>query len=319
MKRDILLAIALILIVSGVCFGLATLRPDRPPVPSHPFTETTGNAPAANEKIVMRVNGEPVTEREFNAIVRQSPEEMRSMYATDAGRRALADQLVKLKALEQEGRKLGAADDPEVRTQLSLDHANLLANYALRKIIGNATDAEIQAEYAKSRTSLQAASLSHILLAYRGGAIPPRSGEALPGPEVLAKAKALVKELRKGADFAAMARAQSDDTESAARGGVLGPFTPDQLPPELATAVVKLKPGDVSDPVVTRFGVHILRVSSPEPQPLSVVKGALQQKVQQEKMNAALSRLSKSAKVDLDPVFFNTGAKSPGAARRKPG
>ncbi|MGZ4779269.1 MAG: hypothetical protein ACXV5L_08730, partial [Thermoanaerobaculia bacterium] len=106
MKRDILLAIALILIVSGVCFGLATLRPDRPPVPSHPFTETTGNAPAANEKIVMRVNGEPVTEREFNAIVRQSPEEMRSMYATDAGRRALADQLVKLKALEQEGRKL---------------------------------------------------------------------------------------------------------------------------------------------------------------------------------------------------------------------
>ncbi|MGZ7042462.1 MAG: peptidylprolyl isomerase, partial [Thermoanaerobaculia bacterium] len=73
------------------------------------------------------------------------------------------------------------------------------------------------------------------------------------------------------------------------------------------------------DPVVTRFGVHILRVSPPEPQPLSVVKGALQQKVQQEKMNAALSRLSKSAKVDLDPVFFNTGAKSPGAARRKPG
>jgi len=319
MKRDFLLAIAIILIVAGVCFGLATLRPDRPARESHPFSASTGPLPATNDKIVMRVNGEGVTEREFNAIIRQSPEDMRAMYATDAGRRALADQLVKLNALQQEGRKLGAPDDPEIRTQLSLDQANVLANYALRKIVGTPTDAELQAEYAKNKSSFEAPTLSHILLAYRGGGVPPRTGQAAPGPEVLAKAKRLVSELRKGADFAAMARAQSDDTDSAARGGELGPFTPDQLPAEIAAAVVKLKPGEISDPIVTRFGVHIIRVSAPETQPLERVKGALQQKVQQDKLNAALGRLAKSAKVELDPAFFNTGVKSRGAARRKAG
>ena len=116
-----------------------------------------------------------------------------------------------------------------------------------------------------------------------------------------------------------MARAQSDDTESAVRGGDLGPFTPDQLPPELGTVVVKLKPGEISDPVVTRFGVHILRVSSAVPQPMERVKESLQQKIQQEKLTAALDRLQKSAKVELDPAFFNTGAKAPAAPRRKAG
>ena len=175
MKRDLLLAIAIILIVAGVCFGLATLRPDRPPRPSRPFSAaSTGTTPATGEKVVMRVNGEAVTEREFSAIIRQSPEQMQSMYATASGRRALADQLVKLKALQQEARKLGASEDPEIRTQLNLDQANLMANYALRKIVGTPTDTELQAEYAKNKNKMTAPTLS-------GGLIPATRGRTRPG------------------------------------------------------------------------------------------------------------------------------------------
>lgn len=314
--KDLILAIAIILIVAAVCFGLATLRPELPPSHSEPFSAATGKAAVGNDKVVMRVNGEAVTEREFDAVVRSAPDQMRTYYATEGGRRALADQLVKLKALEQEARKLGAENDAEVRSQLDLDRANIMAGYALRKLVGTPTDAELKQEYAKNKENFSATSLSHILIAYKGGAVPARAGEAPPPAAAMEKARRVVATLRKGANFAATAMVESDDAESAERGGDLGPIAPDQLPQELGRAVVRLKPGEISDPVQSRFGIHILRVSERQTQPLERVKDALQQKIQQEKMNATLERLQKSAKVELDPGFFGAG-KQPAPLRRK--
>jgi hypothetical protein len=314
--KDIILAIAILLIVAGVCYGLATLRPELPARHSEPFSASTGASPGSKEKVVMRVNGEAITEREFSAVVSQAPEKMRTYYATEGGRRALADQIVKLKALEQEARRLGAAEDPEVRSQLALDKSNIMAGYALRKMVGTPTEAEVRSEYAKSKENFAAASLSHILIAYKGGAVPARAGEAPTPQAAMDKAKRIVARLRGGENFGAVAMVESDDTESAERGGDLGPVSPEQLPPELGQAVMKVKPGQVSDPVQSRFGIHILRVSERRTPPLERVKEALQQKIQQDKLNATLDRLQKSAKVALDPSFFGAG-KQPAPLRRK--
>jgi peptidyl-prolyl cis-trans isomerase C len=72
-------------------------------------------------------------------------------------------------------------------------------------------------------------------------------------------AKAILAELKKGADFAQLAKQKSKDP-GASEGGDLGYFTKDQMVPEFATAAFKLEKGQISDPVKTQFGWHIIKV-----------------------------------------------------------
>ena len=73
------------------------------------------------------------------------------------------------------------------------------------------------------------------------------------------EAKAIEAELKKGADFAALAKEKSKDP-GAADGGDLGYFTKDQMVPEFAEAAFKLDKGQISDPIHTQFGWHIIKV-----------------------------------------------------------
>ena len=73
------------------------------------------------------------------------------------------------------------------------------------------------------------------------------------------EAKAILAELKKGADFAELAKEKSKDP-GAAEGGDLGYFTKDQMVPEFAEVAFKLEKGQMSDPVKTQFGWHIIKV-----------------------------------------------------------
>ena len=92
--------------------------------------------------------------------------------------------------------------------------------------------------------------VSHILVSVRS-----------PDEEPAARAKAqdLMQQLQSGADFAQLARQHSDDPGSAAAGGDLGFFGRGKMMPEFEKAAFALKPGELSDPVVTPFGYHIIR------------------------------------------------------------
>ncbi len=98
---------------------------------------------------------------------------------------------------------------------------------------------------------------AHILIMYKGSQLAPEEitrtkEEALAlAKEVAEKAKA------DGADFAALAREYSDGP-SGPRGGNLGSFPPDQMIPEFSQATVKLAIGEVSDPVESSYGYHII-------------------------------------------------------------
>ena len=83
---------------------------------------------------------------------------------------------------------------------------------------------------------------------------------AVQKTEAKAKAQSALKEVRAGADFAAVARAQSQDQGSAQQGGELGFFPKGQMNPHLEDAAFKLKAGTVSPVVETPFGFHIIKV-----------------------------------------------------------
>jgi peptidyl-prolyl cis-trans isomerase SurA len=78
--------------------------------------------------------------------------------------------------------------------------------------------------------------------------------------ENLARIRQLEIRLRAGEDFANLARANSQDTLSAARGGDLGWISPGETVPAFEEAVNSLSPGEISAPVKTRYGWHLVQV-----------------------------------------------------------
>ena len=81
------------------------------------------------------------------------------------------------------------------------------------------------------------------------------------------EAKAILAEIKKGTDFAELARQKSKDPGAAAEGGDLGYFSKDQMVPEFAEVAFKLEKGQISDPVKTQFGWHVIKVEDKRTKP----------------------------------------------------
>ncbi len=86
------------------------------------------------------------------------------------------------------------------------------------------------------------------------------------------EAKAVEAELKDGADFAEEAKKKSKDP-GAANGGDLGWFTKDQMVPEFSEAAFKLDKGQISDPIHTQFGWHIIKVEDKRAKPTPSLRG----------------------------------------------
>lgn len=87
-----------------------------------------------------------------------------------------------------------------------------------------------------------------------------KSSELISPSEALRRAEQLRERIAQGADFAEIARAHSEDIGSAASGGNLGWINPGQTVPEFEKAMNALKPGELSMPIRSPFGIHIIQV-----------------------------------------------------------
>ncbi len=320
MKKDLTVAAVSIVLIFAAVFGLANMRAPLPLTPTHPFstsetvaaipTAVPGRAPVGN--VVMRVNGEPITETEFNATFASLPQDMQQQFATEQGKAAFAEQLLRMKLLEQEARRMKLENDPNVAGQLAAGRTEILANAAGTKLIDKVPDAAVQKFYNDNQSRLQTADLSHIVVAYQGGAIPPKNGGAPPDERTAAnKALQIYQQLKEGASFAELAKKESDDTASAARGGSLGEVAPGMLPQELAVRVFALKEGEISTAIPSRYGIHIFKMGKRHTQPLASLKPQIEARVKQEQTMRRIEELRKAAKVELDPKFFPPTARPP--------
>ncbi len=121
------------------------------------------------------------------------------------------------------------------------------------------TDEQLHARYEKDKASYQTPEqrhAQHILIAV-----------AKPADDAKAKAQAedLYKQIKAGADFAKLAKQYSTDTTSAAKGGDLGWATRDVYVKEFADKLFSMKQGEVSEPVKTQFGYHIIKLDGIRP------------------------------------------------------
>ena len=114
------------------------------------------------------------------------------------------------------------------------------------------------------------------------------------------EAKAVAEELKKGADFAELAKKKSKDP-GASDGGDLGFFTKDQMVPEFSTVAFALEPGKISDPVKSQFGWHVIKVEekrnrkAPE---FEQVKAQIETYVTRKAQADYVAKLRETAKVE---------------------
>jgi peptidyl-prolyl cis-trans isomerase C len=114
------------------------------------------------------------------------------------------------------------------------------------------------------------------------------------------EAKAILEEIKKGGDFAELAKQKSKDP-SKADGGDLGYFGKDQMVPEFADVAFKLEKGKISDPVKTEFGWHIIKVEDKRDRAVpefDKVKDQLETYVMRQAQEEILNKLRQAAKVE---------------------
>src|SRR4051812_30986077 len=114
------------------------------------------------------------------------------------------------------------------------------------------------------------------------------------------EAKAVADELKKGADFAELAKKKSKDP-GASDGGDLGFFTKEQMVPEFSTVAFTLEPGKISDPVKSQFGWHVIKVEEKRNRKapdFEQVKGQIETYVTRKAQSDYVAKLREAAKVE---------------------
>jgi len=181
-------------------------------------------------------------------------------------------------------------------------------------------DAALQKYYADHKNEFENVQARHILIRFKGSPVPNREGKPdLTEEQALAKAQEVRKQLLAGSDFAALAKAESDDTGSGTNGGELGTFGHGQMVPAFEEVAFKQPVNQVSDPVKTQFGYHLIQVEKRESKPFESVKSDLEGKVKPEAARASVESLRKNAKVVLDESYFGPEGAAPGAGGPVPG
>jgi peptidyl-prolyl cis-trans isomerase C len=115
------------------------------------------------------------------------------------------------------------------------------------------------------------------------------------------EAKAVLAELKGGADFAELAKTKSKDKTAAAEGGDLGYFTKDQMVPEFSKVAFALEPGKLSEPVKSQFGWHIIKVEDKRARPVPAfekVKDQIQEFLVRKAQTEMVAKLRTEGKVE---------------------
>lgn len=246
------------------------------------------------QTVVATVNGSDITLGQVVALRETLPQEYQSL-ADDVLFKGILEQLIQQTALAQSQEdKLTARDDVMIANQ----RRTYISGAALQAVVAEAvTDATIQAAYDakyKGSAPLIEYHASHILVATEE------------------QAKDLKAQLDGGADFAELAKANSTDG-SAAGGGDLGWFGPGMMVKPFEDAVIALQPGQISAPVQTQFGWHLILLAETRDAaapPLADVSAELSAELQRQAIEAHVTAITDAATVTrvegIDPTVVRS-------------
>lgn len=271
-------------------------------------------AAPANQPVAAATSGDPVIisagdvivhKSEFEAAIKTLPPEYQS-FAMGAGKKQFAEDFLRMKLLAGEGMRNNLQNDPEVINQLNLMKENLVATAELKKIESAVvvSEADLKKAYEANQKDYEQVKARHILIAFKGSAAAQPGKKALTDAEAKAKAEEIRAKLVAGADFAELAKKESDDTGSGARGGDLGSFGHGQMVEEFEKAAFAAKAGEITPVVKTQYGYHVIQVQSHENTPLSQVRDTLEKNLRQKAVKESLDAMKEKSKPTFDQAYF---------------
>jgi parvulin-like peptidyl-prolyl isomerase len=298
-------------LVFAATLSFAQQQPAQPaPVPSLANPANSDSKPAVTVPpgaVVVTVGTEKLTRAQFEEILAALAENGRAA-TTPAAKRQVADQVGEIMGLAQEARKRKVDEAPGVKQMMVISSDQVLAN-ALAKRVSNELkidDAALHAYYDAHTGDYEEAKASHILIRFKGARVPLKPNQKdLTEEEALAKAQDIRKQLLAGGDFAAIAKAESDDSGASTNGGSLGPpFPRGKMVPQFDQAVFSLPVGQISEPVKSPFGYHIIKVEERKAKTFEEARSEVEKKLRPELIKVAMDKVKKDTPVTLDDSYF---------------
>ncbi len=273
-------------------------------VPPHAIAQdqtASADQNADPDEVVARVDGTPITRRQLRLAEDELGQDLAQL-PPEARNQLVLQYVVELNLLADAARQAGL-DQTE-------DYGDLARYYELRAL----RDIFFQEEIRENVTDDSAKEL-----------YDERIGSAEPEPEVKARhilvetedeAKAIIQKLDDGADFAELAKQESTGPSSA-NGGDLGFFTKEQMVTPFAEAAFAMDKGEISDPVKTRFGWHVIKVEDKrdrEPPKFADIKERLKASLIRQRLQQRMAELRDAAKIEILDESLEPDADSAGEA-----
>jgi peptidyl-prolyl cis-trans isomerase C len=239
----------------------------------------------ADDKVLAKVNGSEIRQSDVALAEEELGPSLAQMDPATKDENVLAFLIdMKIVAKAAEDKKIQDADD--FKKRLAFTRNRLLMDSLLASEGKAATNDEamkkVYEEASKQISGEQEVRARHILV------------------ETEDEAKAIEEELKKGADFAELAKKKSKDP-GASDGGDLGFFTKEQMVPEFSAAAFALEPGKISDPVKSQFGWHVIKVEEKrnrKPPDFDQVKGQIETYVTRKAQAEYVGKLREAAKIE---------------------
>lgn len=241
-----ILALALL-----VTFGAtASYAQDESSSSEPPSEQQPAPQPIGPDTVVAIVGGETITEADLAFTAEDLGQELNSI-PPDQIRAVLLAQMIDIKMMSQSGDKEGMRDDPLFKLRLEYLTDRALRRAYVKQAISDTITAEaVKAEYDKRIAAMpdeDEVHARHILVSSEDDA------------------KAIKAEIDAGADFAELAKQKSIEPQAKQSGGDLGYFKRAVMVKPFADAAFAMEVGQVSDPVQTQFGWHIIKVEDRRP------------------------------------------------------
>jgi peptidyl-prolyl cis-trans isomerase C len=246
----------------------------------------------ADPKVLAKVDGQPITDQDVADAMTDIGPGLPQKLEGAARQKYVLDYLIDLKLAAKKAEADKLTSSPDFERKIAY-YREKLAMEELLSSVGKAATTEAAErkaydEAAKAEPPQEEIHARHILL---------------PTKEAAEKALARIKG---GEDFAKVAAEVSKDPSG--NGGDLGWFTKDRMVPEFSDAAFKLKKGEISEPVKTQFGWHIIQVEDTRMKtfpPFEQVKDQAARYVSQKAESEAIAQLHNAAKIE----FFDADGK----------
>lgn len=250
------------------------------------FGASYNSSSAQDAKVVATVNGKVITEADMRFANAELGPQLGDI-PENVKRRALAEYLIDNALFAEAAIATKLADDPAFEEQMQYLRRRLLREqYFEKQLKGAVSEADAKKIYDQRVAQLKPedeVEARHILV------------------DTEEKAKDLQAKIKAGGDFAELAKENSADTGSKEKGGMLGYFGRGQMIPEFEKAAFTMTKGQVSEPVKTTYGWHIIKVEDRRRKPppsFDEVKGTIMNSLAVVKAQEEAAALRKKAEVE---------------------